>query len=298
MQPFHTRTRRASAQHLSYLMAACEPCQAPSTSPADKQKQQTAQNELKIALHHQNPFEALAHASKNKLRTHTVTTRHSRHSRRARELLSQLERPTHHLHTNRSSKHAKMSAQTPNCASTRLKRCHTPANANYARAHAPLVAPASTTGVGSYPDRSNTQHIICTQTEAANTPKSAPERLAQTGAVSATRCKLLALHQLHTRARESQQLTRSWRHPGEPPDTSDEHLHARKHANAARKARISASLEGSGAYHQWWLQQPVSMVAAKAARRPAVVARSEANDPTAKRLAAHRLSEIQQPQVR
>ena len=118
------------------------------------------------------------------------------------------------------------------------------------------------------------------------------------GAVSVTRCKLLALHQLHTRAGESQQLTRSWRHPVEPPDTSDEHLHARKHANAARKARISASLEGGGPYHQWWLQQLASMEAAKAARRPAVVARSEANDPTAKRLVAHHLSDIQQPQVR
>ena len=129
-------------------------------------------------------------------------------------------------------------------------------------------------------------------------PKSARERPAQTGAVLATGCKLLALHQLHTRARESHQLTRSRRHPGEPLDASDERLHARKHANAARKARISASLEGGGPYHQWWLQQPASMEAAKAARRPAVVARSEANDPTPKRLAAHRLSEMQQPQVR
>ena len=117
------------------------------------------------------------------------------------------------------------------------------------------------------------------------------------GAVSVTRCKLLALHQLHTRAGESQQLTRSWRHPVEPPDTSDEHLHARKHANAARKAHMSTSLEGGGPCHQRWLQQPVIMVAAKATRRPAVVAHSEANDPTAKRFVAHHLSEIQQLQV-
>jgi hypothetical protein len=128
--------------------------------------------------------------------------------------------------------------------------------------------------------------------------KSAPDRLAQTGAVSATGCELLAYHQLHTRAGESQQLTRSWWHPAEPADTSGEYLHARKHANAARKARHPASLEGGGAYHQWWLQQPVSMEAAKAARRSAVVTRSEANDPTAKRLVAHCLSETQQPQVR
>ena len=191
-----------------------------------------------------------------------------------------------------------MSARTPTSASTCLKYCHTPADAHYARAHAPLVAPTSAIGGGSFSTTSNTQRITCTQTVAANTPKSAPERPPQTGAVAATRCKLLAYQQLHTRAGESQQLTRSWRHPVKPAETFGEHLHARKHANAARKARISASLEGSGAYHQWWLQQPASMEAAKAARRSAVVTRSEANDPTAKRLAAHCLSEIQQPQVR
>ena len=101
-------------------MEASQLARTPNTSPAHKQKQQTHQNEHPNAYLCQYAFEALPHACKPKLRTHTVTTRLSHLSHRCRQLPRPVEHPAHHLNANTSSKHTKISDRTPGADGSRV----------------------------------------------------------------------------------------------------------------------------------------------------------------------------------
>jgi len=109
---------------------------------------------------------ATAHACKRRKRTQARTARRSRLSHRWRQLLIPVEHPAHHLHTHSSSKHAKICAPTPACASARLKQRHTLASADNAGRHVPLVAPASATAGGSFSAGSTAAATSCSDTAA------------------------------------------------------------------------------------------------------------------------------------
>ena len=137
----HAHSHRLSLPPQPSDVAASQPRRTPSTLPERKHTQQTHQNERPNAC-------LCQYACRRKLWACACTARRFHFNHRCRQLLSHAERPAHHLHADSSSTRAKIGARTPTCASTRLKHCHTPADANYGRAHAPLVASTSTIGAG------------------------------------------------------------------------------------------------------------------------------------------------------
>ena len=134
--------------------------------PTRRQQQQTCQNQC--------PNATCASTRLKRSRT-TVRATHCTQARKTlrchlgqcwRQLFSHAEHSAHHLHAHSNSKHAKISDQTPTCASTRLKRPHATSNPSASCPHTPLVDATSATAGGSFSARPGTQHITCTHTAA------------------------------------------------------------------------------------------------------------------------------------